>query len=1570
MKRILTILLAFTLYLTGVLCSCRRMEPIVIPDPELMIDTTLVVSSSGGTERLTIKSGYDWTASKTEGGDWCTFSPESGAVGSTTIEIRTTENEETEIRSARIDLKSENGSGIIRIVQQQIEVLDLAVDSRCSFGPEGGTFAVRLDYNVDLAVSCEADWVQDVTTKAYQHEIMTFAVDKNPTGEDRTCTISFTGGRLTRTVTVSQQAPFMNLSVNEASVSAEAAEIALTVVSNVPYDFVLPENDWLSLAGVTSTRSGDFASASDYVFAAKGNDLFFLREAQIDFIGEEYGLSGSLHILQQAMDIMTAELPPLELGAEGGLFAFDVNPSREYQISAGELTWITVGTAEGSPARRIITVARNATDSDRSGTVSIKSGEQTREIAISQTGARVEATPDKYTFGTAGGSHTLSVAATVPFELVPDGDASWCTVESVSASQFIICTEANSTEAARSCIISLVNKEFGINVSVPVEQLQKDVFEISPRTFEFGPEGGPMEIAVHSNIDFDVTCDAGWIAEDEAARTDSQRTYVVSLNNTESGRWSLLTFSSGPFEAVVSVSQVAAVIAAKEHLFKMDQTAHQFSFETESNVAFNVKATEEWITIDEIAESSLSFSVADNQTTEDRSGSIILYNDNYPASDTVKVVQRAHGFLDFEQTEFLFDPMGGRFALELATNKEYTYSITDSPDWIQEVAPMVFEVSTNTSGEDRTCTIVFEQDDLREVITVTQDKPYLQLDTDTLTFTADGGTQSVKLYSNVQVEVILPYEEWAVFRSMKDSTISVTVGPNQLRTARECTLVVVNRQFDLRAQATVHQDWKEFFNILTPEFNFGPCAAQFEVKVHTNMEYIYAPDVTWIEVASDNLFTISDNLTDEDRDGTVTYTVGETTYQIAVHQEHAYLDISPESFAVDSVGGQIAVNVSTNVDYRVDLHEADWIYDSGRSDAGEHLFDVVRNRTRESRSCQVDFISDLFSITRTVAIDQTGIPFFDVEKEEYTLGPSDTEVRIVHTSCDDVTMNISDSPWIRELEDLRTDTQLVFELDTNFNDQARVASMALTGNGLTVLVTVMQNPPILEMSLDHKSVGADGERVVIDLTSNFIPELSFSDDWVSGNLSSDGKALVLVVAENTTGLQRTATVTLGSTELRSFKEITITQAANLILELSPASYEIGAEGGSFLVTVTSNVTYSLLSLTEWLTYASTEDKDVFEVIVEPNPSTTARSATLFFRSVGIQTTLNLNQEGRINENYYRSTDFSADGTVKRLQEATEGNGVPLIIMGDAFSDRMIADGTYDNCMNKAMEAFFGVEPFKTFRNMFDVYSVTLVSTNEIIADDSKTALSTYFSSSTVVGGSREDVRNKASLARPGGLSDALIIVIMNSETYAGTTYMYSDENQPSDYGLGEAIAYIPLCTSEEEFTQVIQHEAGGHGFGKLEDEYSYKSMGPITDERKGAIVADQRLGYYKNVDFTSNLQEIRWAKFISDQRYRYDEIGAYEGACTYYTGVWRPTEESIMRHNTGKFNAPSREAIYYRIHKLAYGDSWQYSYEDFVSYDSINRNTAPQGSNTFDHKKSEEDDSGRPVLPHPIMIRE
>lgn len=99
-------------------------------------------------------------------------------------------------------------------------------------------------------------------------------------------------------------------------------------------------------------------------------------------------------------------------------------------------------------------------------------------------------------------------------------------------------------------------------------------------------------------------------------------------------------------------------------------------------------------------------------------------------------------------------------------------------------------------------------------------------------------------------------------------------------------------------------------------------------------------------------------------------------------------------------------------------------------------------------------------------------------------------------------------------------------------------------------------------------------------------------------------------------------------------------------------------------------------------------------------------------------------------------------------------------------------------------------------------------------------------------------------------------------------------------------------------------------------------------------------GYYANMDFISDPEKVRWAHFIKDRRYLYEEIGLFEGAYLYKKGIYRPTNSSIMNsggNRSNLFNAPSREAIYKRAMKLAYGDSWTYDYEEFVKFDEPGR---------------------------------
>ena len=81
---------------------------------------------------------------------------------------------------------------------------------------------------------------------------------------------------------------------------------------------------------------------------------------------------------------------------------------------------------------------------------------------------------------------------------------------------------------------------------------------------------------------------------------------------------------------------------------------------------------------------------------------------------------------------------------------------------------------------------------------------------------------------------------------------------------------------------------------------------------------------------------------------------------------------------------------------------------------------------------------------------------------------------------------------------------------------------------------------------------------------------------------------------------------------------------------------------------------------------------------------------------------------------------------------------------------------------------------------------------------------------------------------------------------------------------------------------------------------------------------------------------VKWAHLLALPRYIAEGLGAFEGASTYATGVYRPTEQSIMNKNVGGFNAPSREAIFQRVNRLAYGSGWVYNFEEFKNYDVTN----------------------------------
>ena len=306
----------------------------------------------------------------------------------------------------------------------------------------------------------------------------------------------------------------------------------------------------------------------------------------------------------------------------------------------------------------------------------------------------------------------------------------------------------------------------------------------------------------------------------------------------------------------------------------------------------------------------------------------------------------------------------------------------------------------------------------------------------------------------------------------------------------------------------------------------------------------------------------------------------------------------------------------------------------------------------------------------------------------------------------------------------------------------------------------------------------------------------------------------------------------------------------------------------------------------------------------------------------------------VNADLYTSADYSADGTVKCLQSATVGQGIDIVIMGDGFSERMIAGGGYAERMTLAADALFSQAPMSHFRDMFNIYAVDVVSANECYAFNSATALQCQFGEGTLITGDDKRCFDYARKATDAPLDNLLVVVVLNSDRYAGTTYMYYPESDTQ--GAGAAIAYVPIGKDEQMFTALICHEAVGHGFAKLDDEYTLEGMGAMPLEHKDFRAPRERYGWLKNTDVYHSHRFVKWSHMLALPRYTSTGLGTYEGGASYATGVYRPTKQSIMNMNIGGFNPPSREAIYCRIHSIAYGPIWQYDFDGFLNYDFVN----------------------------------
>lgn len=292
-----------------------------------------------------------------------------------------------------------------------------------------------------------------------------------------------------------------------------------------------------------------------------------------------------------------------------------------------------------------------------------------------------------------------------------------------------------------------------------------------------------------------------------------------------------------------------------------------------------------------------------------------------------------------------------------------------------------------------------------------------------------------------------------------------------------------------------------------------------------------------------------------------------------------------------------------------------------------------------------------------------------------------------------------------------------------------------------------------------------------------------------------------------------------------------------------------------------------------------------------------------------------------------------DGYVKTMMAATKGPGIDIVYTGEGYDARDIARGTFLDNANAGNEHFFDLEPYKTYKDYFNVYSVIAMSDESGICTvntivDNKFIHNGIFNADECFTWAKRADSNM-------DLSKSLVILLHNANTYYGWTHMYGD---------GSAIAVVPVSTEAYpcDYRGLIQHEAGGHGFGKLGDEYIYhnefiQSCGCLCCDHpfyemdpNSSFGFFKSLGWFKNLSMYGDCTQVPWAHLIYHSQYS-DKVDMYEGGYMHTRGVYRSEATSCMNNNIPYYSAISRQSIVERI--KAYAEE-EFDFNDFVAKDS------------------------------------
>ena len=401
--------------------------------------------------------------------------------------------------------------------------------------------------------------------------------------------------------------------------------------------------------------------------------------------------------------MLTVDQTSLSFTDNGGSQTITLTANKPWTVKCDQ-SWCNVSPSAGEEAassRITITCDANITHDGRSCNITFTCAELSKIVSVSQaTNNGLIVSQTSYELTKAAQQLNIQIQANVKFIVdVDNGCKDWIKYNStkgLSTSTVILDITENKTYDSREGKVTIKQDGGNLSSTVTIKQSQLDGLFITTPEYNLSNEKHTLTVEVSTNVEFDVKPEADWVKYVQTKGLSTKQIVLqVDENETYDQRETKVNVKqkNGDLSGTITIIQDEKYgILVSQPEYSLSNEATTIAVEVKYNVDFEVVIPDEckeWIkhvSTKALNSKTYTFSIAGNETYDNREGSITFKQKNGANSTTISIQQAQTDYLEVAQEEYTVDIEGGIITIDVTSNVEYDVFISsEAQSWLHRV---------------------------------------------------------------------------------------------------------------------------------------------------------------------------------------------------------------------------------------------------------------------------------------------------------------------------------------------------------------------------------------------------------------------------------------------------------------------------------------------------------------------------------------------------------------------------------------------------------------------------------------------------------------------------------------------------------------------------------------------------------------------------------------------------------------------------------------------------------------------------------------------------------------------